>query len=145
MKAAFICLFLLALTGTSRAQDSAVERKTRELHASMARQLNALRQELVDLKTAPPFSAAVVQETNRLINAMGITMQRYEAEMEVLISAPDTRTDRDSLHATQQLRLQEASRFLVAAKDLAEKKREEAYRWIRNPTNPQAPPYVIPY
>ncbi|TAK00889.1 hypothetical protein EPO44_09445 [bacterium] len=64
--------------------------------------------------------------------------------MEVLISAANTRIDKDSLHATQQLRLREASLFLFAAKDLAEKKREEAYQWTRISPDPQTPPYVIP-
>jgi hypothetical protein len=132
MKVTFISLFLLALTGNSHAQDSVLERQARELHFTMAMQLNALRQELVDLKTVPPFSAAVVQQTRRLINMMGIAVQRYGAEMEVLISTVNTRTEKDSLYATQQLRLREASLFLLAAKDLAEKKREEAYEWVRN-------------
>ena len=98
MKVTFISLLLLALTSTSHAQDSALERQARELQTTMATQLNTLRQELADLKTVPPFSAAVVQQTYRLINTMGTTVQRYEAEMEVLISSANTRTDKDSLH-----------------------------------------------
>ena len=113
MKVTLISLFLFALTGICHAQDSALERQAGEFHITMAIKLNALRQELVDLKTVPSFSAALVQQTNRLITTMEITVQRYEAEMEVLISAANTRTDRDSLHATQQFSLREASPFFL--------------------------------
>lgn len=145
MKGTIVTILLLALTATIHAQDFALERKASQLQTTMATQLSGLHQELLGLKTNPPYSTNVVPETQRLINAIGITLQRYEAEMEALISASNNSTEKDNLHIVQQVNLQEASHIMITAKSLAERKREEAYRWIRNPTNPQAPPFVIPY